>query len=495
MFIGLDFGTSFSQSATMFLDNPKLLLEHAEYGIPSAFYYDKETGILVGQEALDAGQGIQAVNLVREVKMDIISGKTYTLDGKQFSTKDIIKEIYKSLILKAVKVAKKEPGINPDIEGIVISVPAKFGIQERNLLKEAVEEAAKNYCSVKNPVKAIIKEPVAAAIAYYKMGLEDNKHVLVYDLGGGTCDVALVRSDSSAAEHYTVIDSDMVRIGGRLWDEELVKYITHEVEKKSGLKFSALDEEAGCGYEEKIRREAIKAKHTLSEYEKDKTTARVEINGRIYTIPITRGLFDEITQSLLFETFKCLQNIYDRHSDIDIDEIICVGGGSNMLQVENGLLNRFPDCHIKIFEPELAVVSGAAVYANLSDKSALTDNAAFSYGTDTYIRGTNNQIVSNIIKQGVKLPAKCDKHYTPRNKNQETVCFNIYESEITKEEFPLNNPDKRFVGNIILKLPPNSPDTLDLICQLTLNTNGMLEVSAKEPSGNKIKATFDIKSL
>ncbi|MBP5590570.1 Hsp70 family protein [bacterium] len=491
MYLGLDFGTSFSQPATIFLDNPKLLLEHAEYGIPSAFYYDREYEILVGQEALDAGQGNQAKNLVREVKMDIIDGKQFYLDGRNFSTKDIVKEIYKSLISKAIQVAKKEANINTNIEGVVISVPAKFGMQECYLLKEAVE----NCWDTKIPVMAIIKEPVAAALAYYNTGLEDDKHILVYDLGGGTCDVALVRSDSSAAEHYTVIDSDMVRIGGRLWDEKLASYITQDIEKKAGINFRDLDEETRCGYEEKIRREAIKAKHALSDPDKEKTMIRVELNGRIYTTSVTKSLFDELTISLLLQTFECLENVYSRNSNVSIDEIICVGGSSNMRQVRERLSEHFPGCEIKIFEPELAVVNGAAIYANMPRQSALIDRVSFSYGTDSFIKYTDNQIVSNIIKQGDEFPITREKHYSPRHDNQETVCFNIYESEIVEEEYPFSEPNKRFIGNVTLKLPPHSPNTLDLTCQLKLSNNGILEVEATEPSGHRIEATFDIKSL
>ena len=107
MFLGIDFGTSFSQVSTMYLGQPLLLLNPGEYGIPSEFYYDRDCGILIGQDALDAGQGEAAANLVTEVKMAILSGKSFVLDGKTFSAKDIIKEIYKALIIKAVQVAKK----------------------------------------------------------------------------------------------------------------------------------------------------------------------------------------------------------------------------------------------------------------------------------------------------------------------------------------------------------------------------------------------------
>lgn len=490
MFLGIDFGTSFSQVSTMYLGQPLLLLNPGEYGIPSEFYYDRDCGILIGQDALDAGQGEAAANLVTEVKMAILSGKSFVLDGKTFSAKDIIKEIYKTLILKAVQVAKKR-SINTNIEGIVISVPAKFGMQERGLIAEAARDCLG---TTKVPIRAIIKEPVAAAISYYNTELEDNKYILVYDLGGGTCDVALVRSDSSSAEHYTVVDSDMVRLGGRNWDEELVKYITQIIENKSGIRIKG-----NVGYEEKIRRTAITVKHDLSDPTKSRSIARVELNGRIYTTPISKTVFDEITAHLLRQTLDCLQDVYDKHSvSCKIDEIICVGGSSNMLQVEEGLLKRFPKCKIRLYEPEHAVVNGATIYANMPQINVLKDVASFSYGTDSnthYGYPDNKEIVSNIIIKGSCLPVTQSKGYCPSVAGQEIVAFRIYESEYTDDEYDIVRPDKRFVGTVELKLPPNSPKDLSLRCQLSLNTEGMLEVTASEPSGKKVMSTFKLQAL
>lgn len=490
MFLGIDFGTSFSQVSTMYLGQPLLLLNPGEYGIPSEFYYDRDCGILIGQDALDAGQGDAAANLVTEVKMAILSGKSFVLDGKTFSAKDIVKEIYKTLILKAVQVAKKR-SINTNIEGIVISVPAKFGMQERGLISEAARECL----GTSNvPIRAIIKEPVAAAISYYNTELEDNKYILVYDLGGGTCDVALVRSDSSSAEHYTVVDSDMVRLGGKNWDEELVKYITQIIENKSGIRIKG-----NVGYEEKIRRTAITVKHDLSDPIKSRSIARVELNGRIYTTPISKTLFDEITAHLLRQTLDCLQDVYDKHSaSCKIDEIICVGGSSNMLQVEEGLLKRFPKCKIRLYEPEHAVVNGATIYANMPQINVLKDVASFSYGVDSnthYGYPDNKEIISNIIFKGAKLPDTQSKWYCPSMDGQEVVAFRIFESEYMDDEYDRTRPEKRFIGTVELILPPNSKKDLSMRCQLSLNAEGMLEVTASEPSGKRVMSTFKLQAL
>ena len=486
MFLGIDFGTSWSQISTMNYGKPLLLLNPGEYGIPSAFYYASENGILIGQNALDAGQGKAASNLITNVKMELLSGKKFTLDGRSFSAQEIIAEIYKALIKKAIQMAKKH-FIDPNIEGVVISVPAQFCLQERNLIRDA----AKSCLGEGNDLRiiAIVKEPVAAAMSYYT-STSSSKYVLVYDLGGGTCDVAIVQSNSSIYEPFTVIDSDMVRVGGRNWDEELCEYITEILEDQSGISIRG-----NAGYEEKIRRTAITVKHELSDSTKESVFARVELNGEIYKTIITRKIFDEITHSLLQQTVDCLKDIYCKHSsDYSIDEIICVGGSSNMLQVEEALTAEFPQCTIRLFEPEHAVVNGAAIRA----EKGVVDIANYSYGTDTYDdydKDPNYLVVSNIIKKGAKLPAQHSKNYTPTKDNQTAVAFSIYESEYASEQYDYSGSEKRLVGTVRLLLPPGAKKTLSITCTLRLNSDGLLEVEASEPSGRIIKSEFKIENL
>ena len=151
MYLGIDFGTSFSQMATLYLDQPLLLLHPGEYGIPSEFYYDRDCGVLVGQDASDAGQGLCAANLVSEVKMNL-SG-SYTLDGRKFAAQDIIREIYRTLVTRAQQIARTK-SIDENIRGVVISVPAKFDYLERKLIYDAAVSCMEG---MKLPVRDIIK--------------------------------------------------------------------------------------------------------------------------------------------------------------------------------------------------------------------------------------------------------------------------------------------------------------------------------------------------
>lgn len=484
MHIAIDFGTSFSQMATMYLEQPLVLLNPGEYGIPSEFYYDANCGVLIGQEALDAGQGEFAANLVSEVKMAIQQGKTFTLDDRAFTVQEIVYEICRTVFARALQIAKKYP-IDPTIEQVVISIPAKFGIKERRIIHDAAKKCLGNRSA---PIR-IIKEPVAAALGYYKTNLANNDHILVYDLGGGTCDIALVRADPSSTEHYTVVDSDMVRLGGRNWDEALINNISIQLEQQTGVSIKGQP-----AYEEKIRRAAIAVKHDLSDSTKNRSMARIEINGRVHVIPITRNLFDEITRHLLGQTMDCLQDVYSRNAaNHAIEEIICVGGSSNMLQVEAELKCRFPDCKIKLHEPEHAVIHGAAIYAQRC-ASMVTDVSSFSYGIDCYDPDTDRDVILNVITKGSHLPA-CGKQYYRPGKNQKAMRFNIYESEFAEELYDLMEEDKLYVGSARLELPDDATEELSVTCKFILNTDGLLEVKAYEPSGKSVNTSFRLEDI
>lgn len=486
MYLGIDFGTSFSQISTIHHGQPIVLLNPGEYGIPSAFYYDKSNDVLIGQEALDAGQGIYAKNLVLDIKMKLDVQNTYVLDGKTFTSEEIITEIIKYLLKKATSIAKKH-FIDSKIEGYVISVPAKFGIQERTVIKNAVVKAMGNQIDV----KYIIKEPVSAAVSYFKDTLADNQYVLVFDLGGGTCDVALVRSDSKETGYFTVIDSDMIRLGGRDWDKKLQKYLIDSFQNESNISIYG-----NYGYEEKIRRVAIDVKKALSDESKSKVNARVELNGNIYSVPITRKVFDEITLDLLKKVMECLSNLYNKYSGFHhIKNIICVGGSSNMLQIQEAIIRQFKSCRVQLYQPEHAVVNGAASFAT---RGVINDRSCFSYGIDTYYdydKDPDKIVVLNFIKRGSLLPSSDTQYFRPHANNQSKMVLSIYESEFEDEYYDFAEKNKRFVGKLIVKFPSNATTDLSVECTVTLNKSGLLEVMANDSTGQKVDAVFQLNNL
>ncbi len=485
MFLGIDLGTCFSQAATVSMDRPLVLLPPSEYGIASEFYYDSRQGVLVGQEALDAAQGFDTANLKSGVKMDL--GSSFTADGKTFSSTDMLKAIFGSIMEKAVYVADTRM-IPSDIEGVVLSHPAKFTMQECNLLRTAAEQALEG-----TPLKVtgMIKEPVAAALSYYQAAIDNGTGVLVFDLGGGTCDVALVRADDSLSARFDVVDSDMLRLGGRDWDRKLTDYITDQFETATGLVVRDNSE-----YMEKIRRTANTVKHKLSAPNCESVNARVEAGGTFHSIPVTRTAFDEMTMELLNQALDCLERVYERNPDCPIREIICVGGSSNMPQVRDGIRARFPDRTVRLFQPEHAVVSGVALYAHMlgANPMPITDFLPFSYGIRCLDSATQKLIVENILKKGDQFPATGSHVFYPIKDNCTFVLIHVFESE-HGDNYPAGDPDARKVGEMRLTIPGGATTSTPILCRITLDDMSIIRVSATDDQGNHIQADFTVNAI
>ena len=167
MYLGVDFGTAYSQVAICENGRARRLHMQRVPGIQSFFYYDSEQDILTGIDAVEAANGISANNLVRDVKMKI--GQCFNLDGRVFGADEIIKSLYGAVVefaKNAVAVESREmygeETTDLDIDGIVVSHPAKFSMTEINTL---INAAANCIDGKRVRILGTIKEPVAAALA------------------------------------------------------------------------------------------------------------------------------------------------------------------------------------------------------------------------------------------------------------------------------------------------------------------------------------------
>lgn len=485
MKIGIDFGTSFSLPAVPYLDTNIILLPSGKYGIPSVFYYDEWEGVLVGEDAENAGQGEEAKNLKREIKLELNSN--FVADGRSFSAKQIVGYILNNVKENALAAAKAKL-INDDLEGVVISVPAAFSHNEKEFIKQAAELPVSQGGPGLN-VLGVIKEPVAAALAYFKTSLADKTRILIYDLGGGTCDVAIVEANSAINEKYTVIDSDMKRIGGKDWDSRLEDYICREVEKQSGLSIAN-----NPGYKEKIKRAAISTKHSFSEKVgesyRDRVRARVEVNGKSYNVPITKVMFDELTMGLLNQTIQMACELVYRNNAYPIDKVVCVGGSSNMPQVMEGLKKAFPGKEIQIYEPEKAIAIGAGIYAQFCDgkDSFLSDIASFSYGIKCWKNDEHKEeIIVNLIKMGDRLPITKEHGFVSSSDDQRTLGFKVFENNNNSNEFDYKAGELSSIMQLDLEIPQGSPKGTPARVYMTLTTDGILVVRAEDKNGHSVK--------
>jgi len=468
MKIGIDFGTSFSLPAGLINGSSRRLLPEKVYGVPSVFYYDKRQNILIGIPADNRGK-FRPENVVRNIKMEISNPnkKSFQLDGKTFNKKQIVGRILREIKQLALEEIERKQLISQKIDGAIISVPAAFTLRELNFIRDAAQDEA----ALK--VLGFIREPVAAAIAYFNApAAEDKKTILVYDLGGGTCDVAIVRSDKNSREWYKVIDSDMKRIGGRDWDKLLCELIKRKCrEQNSYIEFD-------LKAESKILEAAITAKHNLSRLEKSFVTIDLD---DFYDIEITRAEFEKITSELLQETMRMVDKL-KRNCSSKIDYIVCVGGSSNMPQVKNAFKKNYPDIEIKLFEPENAIAFGAAIYAeHLTEENFLRDICKFSYG-GRYIENyskyhdVNRLRIYNVIYKGATLPTSGETTSTHFQDDASGVYIAIYESECTDDIYLPENGT--YIGEIEIRGLKNAKKGDETLLTMTIDKSGLMQLKA-----------------
>lgn len=499
MYLGIDFGTTYSEPATLYQNHPIVLLSPGVYGIPSLFYYDSDTGVIIGDEADASAIGTAAANLIKDIKMVQADTRSFTIDGHTFSAQEIISYIYTYILNQAIEVAAQKLISPLEIEGLVITVPAKFPYEELSLLQRAARQAIDEFpdCAKasSNINIAILEEPVAAALSYFNTSLEDNTNILVYDLGGGTCDIALVCSDSNRLDHFKVIDNDMIRYGGRNWDQAVADQIIADKLIQATQKFDLL---SNPGYQRKILKAAERVKLNLSANTNDNTAVNIEIDGIPYRIRIRRSEFENVTSSYMEQTIDCLQALYNKYNDeYPISKIICVGGSSNMPQIPQTIEQRFPHCEVHVYQPEYAVSYGAAIYASLLKDNpvipVISKGCNFSYGTDAYDFEENLKIF-NLVKKGSELPATGEQSFITRYDNTTRMRFAIYETDEEGSECDYA-VDKRDIGYFYLDFKSPVPKGYSVTATMTINSNGLMETEAHDQNGNHIAASFQLSRL
>ncbi len=520
MYLGVDLGTSFSQVAVDNNNHVLRLVSAGVYGLPSSFYYDDIDGEVVGEEAENLAQGFNAANVLREVKMKL--GQRFVIGGREFSSDEIVQKIYRAILEQADDEGRKNI-MDFTIDGIVITHPAKFNIKEINTLCEAAKNAIDTQAV---PVVGALKEPVAAAISYYRDArdnFDNGDGIIVFDLGGGTCDVALVQVDENDDAEYRVADSDMIRVGGRDWDKVLYDYA---IEKISAGTNGAVNIVGDAAMENDLRKAVNTAKHHLSK--KEECLIRPTISA-LYSysrlsrgIQITRSKFEELSSGLLSDAIDLLDRVYQRNRDsVKIKEIICVGGASNMPQIGEAIRNKFTDCVVRIYKPEYATVNGAAIFAgkimnkmiengyglNPSEndpiierttgvviRDIIEDTLPFSYGIRCReFVGSNNFVVHNILKKGDTLPATGSYDNFRLVGSGTSVKIEVYESECSELNYPLNGSvNSEEVGHILLEIPNGIMEGVQVECALMMNSLDNIQLEAHDENGNHIKAEFKI---
>ena len=444
MAYGIDLGTTNSCVAGWNdkMNIPKFFMNQVDGSTttPSVVFFDPNDNnrILVGGPALASFMSNPS-RVVRGIKRRIGDATSY--DPRQSGLPNgTDPAAISALILKKMAQDVKR-GYQQDVQDVVITVPAHFGLEQRAKTKLAGEYAGLR-------VLELIPEPTAAALSY-GIDLNEDKNLIVYDLGGGTFDVTFVRIVNNGESHtfnYIALDGD-ARLGGMDWDRRLAQIFLNKYNTQTGRNYSLKEEKDLTDDSEEAKltatllHEAERYKKMLSQV--DRINWSISFGGNVVDGTITLDEFNQCTRDLLDRTLELTQKVINMANDSgfnDPDEIILVGGSTRMAQVSNALKERFKKNPL-LHEPDFAVALGASIYANNPDK--YTNDTTRIIGTSpisnilskTYGIITSTGDIANIIFRNEHLPIdKIVRRFAIAANNQHQIELNVYESDLLESE-------------------------------------------------------------
>lgn len=520
---GIDLGTTYSCIAYVDETGRATVVNNSEgtNTTPSVVNFASPSQVVVGQVAKENAV-IDPDNTISLVKT--LMGKTdfaISYNGEDKSPEEVSAYILRKIAEDAAKM------LDTEVKDVVITCPAYFGTAERTATKNAGIIAGLN-------VLEVISEPTAAALYYGCAREQEEKTILVFDLGGGTFDVTIMNISSEKIE---VICSDgNHELGGKDWDEAVMRYLAEEFISQTGFD-GEFDEYA----QQDMRLKAEKAKQQLTS--RDQVPVMLDAAGLRARINLTREKFDEITSALLGEAIEKTESAIDvaKEKGYNIDEILLVGGSTRMPQVTKAIVDRF-GMEPKILDPDEAVAKGAAIHAvnvyvnnqkslepgDVGETTVNVGGATKEINADDYkeelavqpemmsIGGKTRQVVvattkSFAIEVLINGESKCcnmiiknepmpngsisvTKEFGTNIADQESAELVVYESDFMEETFDV---DKDFVlGTATLELPGNLPAGSPIQVTFTLSTEGILEVSGVDKTtGREVHATMKAKGI
>jgi molecular chaperone DnaK (HSP70) len=343
---GIDLGTTYSCIAYVDSTGRPVVLKSAngEDTTPSVVYFESPDSVVVGRTAKDSAMLFpsQVAELVkREMGQDV----HYT-----FLDQDHTPESISALILRELTRAA-EAGTGEPVRDVVITVPAYFGVLEREATRKAGQIAGLN-------VLDVLAEPVAAALDYQALSGDSGvRHILVYDLGGGTFDTTVIRIDGQDIQ-VVCTDGDH-HLGGADWDRKISEYLLQGFEDQN----PGLDAGGDEQFMQDLAIGAEQLKKSLSAAATRKYNAR--FGGAVAQLELSREQLESLTSELLERTMEITARTIETAREKGVsrfDDVLLVGGMSLMPAIGQTLKERF-GLQARLQDPHLAVAKGAALFA------------------------------------------------------------------------------------------------------------------------------------
>lgn len=463
--IGIDLGTSTTEAAVIKDGKPVMVVNpDKEIITPSAVGLDADENFVIGARA-KAQYLLSPEHTAVEIKRKMGTDDTIRL-GKRAYTPIALS----AKLLEYVKTYASEY-LGEEITRAVISVPAYFDDIQRQATVKAGMEAGLS-------VERIINEPTAAALSYGLLHLEEESHILVYDLGGGTFDVTLLEMFDGVLE--VKASSGDNKLGGKDFDEKLVEWLNEQFMKQHGVDLRR-DRYAMV----KLKEEAERCKIALSTQESFHVLVPMitEKKGKplALDVTVTAAQFESLVEELLARTHRPIDVVLADSGILpsEIDRIILVGGSTRMPIVSKDIKNYLNIEPSKAVDPDFAVAEGAAIQAGIIQGSIRQEESILMTDVNPYtlgiriMDGLTDERMSVIIPRNVTIPTTRSQVYYTCMDYQTEAHIEIYQGE---SEIVSSN---HFLGEFIIgQIPARKSGAERISVEFSYNINGMLAVKA-----------------